>query len=53
MATILVKRDYKLTDPELAMFASNLASALTRDLSDFAFYGLTAEKNQTAKRTLR
>ena len=22
MATILVKRDYKLTDPELAMFAS-------------------------------
>lgn len=44
MATILVKRDYKLTDPELAMFASNLASALTRDLSDFAFYGLTAEK---------
>jgi len=44
MATINVQRNYNLTDAELCMFTSNLCNFLTRDLLDFASFGVTALK---------
>ena len=44
MTTINVIRNYNLTDAELCMFTSNLCNFLTRDLLDFAAFGVTAPK---------
>ena len=44
MSAIIVQRIYNLTDAELITFTTSLVNYLTRDLSDFALYGLTAEK---------
>ena len=44
MSTINVQRNYNLTDAELCMFTSNLCNFLTRDLLDFAAFGVTALK---------
>ena len=37
-------RNYKLTDPELCMYTSNLCMYLTRDLSELSIFGVTAPK---------
>ncbi|MDT3741255.1 MAG: fibronectin type III domain-containing protein [Candidatus Kapabacteria bacterium] len=44
MATTELRRNYRMTDAELCMFASNLCNFLTRDMTDFAPIGLTAPK---------
>ena len=44
MSATIVSRNYNLTDAELITFTTSLVNYLTRDLSDFALYGLTAEK---------
>ena len=40
---ICVIRNHSSNKPNLVIFASNLALALTRGLSNFAIYGLTTE----------
>ena len=40
---ICVIRNHSSNKPNLVIFASNSALALTLDLSDFAIYGLTTE----------
>jgi hypothetical protein len=44
MAVVIFQRNYNLLDAELCMFVSNLCNFLTRDLSDFASFGLTTAK---------
>ena len=42
MATTELRRNYKMTDAQLCMFASNLCNFLARDIVDFSAIGLTA-----------
>ncbi len=42
MATTELRRNYKMTDAQLCMFASNLCNFLTRDILDFSAIGLSA-----------
>ena len=44
MTAIVVNRNYNLQDNELIIFANSLINYLTRDLTDFVVFGLTAEK---------
>lgn len=44
MATNEVRRNYNMIDAELCMFTSNLCNFLTRDIDDFATFGVTAPK---------
>ena len=45
-------RDYKITDSELSEFSGLLCTYMTRDLSEFIIYGVTAE-DISALRTLQ
>ncbi len=49
MNTIIVKRNYNMTDAELCMFTSNLCNTMTRDLSDLSAFGVTAPKIASLK----
>lgn len=40
MAAEEVQREYRLTDPELALFTSNLVSDMTRDAAEFNNFGV-------------
>jgi len=44
MSEIIVKRNYTLSDGELAMFLSNICIVLERDLADLTAFGLTQAK---------
>ena len=44
MTTLLIKRNYIMSDAELCMFTSNLCNTMTRDLADLADFGITAPK---------
>ena len=41
MAKSEVRRNYNMTDGELAMFTSNLCITLTRDVADLQKFGIT------------
>ena len=46
-----IKRDYTITDSELTVFSQQLCGYITRDLSEFTIYGVTAA-NVTALKAL-
>ena len=46
-----IKRDYTITDSELTVFSQQLCGYITRDISEFTIYGVTAA-NVTALKAL-
>jgi len=44
MSTLSDVREYRFSDPDLYLFASNLYSFLNRDLTEMATFGVTEEK---------